>query len=409
MTRILIPTYPHDVHAVEVALALRDQGHEAVLWNGPDFPDRQRLSLRFEPDGGFSWNATGTNLDVGERFPSSRVSFDVVWFRRPSFPVLPEAIDPADHDVATREANSFIRGMWSLVGPQAVAVNPQSSRRAALKAIQLREAARIGLRIPPTLMSNDPERIRDFVQQHGGCAVYKPFYPAQWDTDDGAALLFTTEITLQDLEDDEVLQWTPGIFQPRVPKSHELRVTLMGEHAAVAALRFPEDTADRLDWRPERSDLLVEPGRLPDSVLDACHRLMDRLDLRFGCLDFLVTPEGDIVFLEVNPMGQFLWVEEACPELPVLAPFCAFLAQGAPRNFRWGPSPDSARHREWYGRARAWIGEHAKHHVPLPPTLVGPDVSAAKPNSAALSEAVAGGETGSGDSSLQPMEKEYVP
>ena len=59
----------------------------------------------------------------------------------------------------------------------------------------------------------------------------------------------------------------------------------------------------------------------------------------FGCIDFIVTPEGEYVFLEVNQMGQFLWVELANPEFPLLQAFAEFLVSQDP-EFRFRSAPD---------------------------------------------------------------------
>jgi glutathione synthase/RimK-type ligase-like ATP-grasp enzyme len=352
--RYLIPTYPSDVHALEVALVLEDRGHEAVLWHGSDFPALQSASIDFQGEE-TTWELAGLDLD-GVRPP-----FDGVWFRRPTPPVLPPSLHPADRAVARRECGEFLSGLYLLAAPDAFWVNPPPIRRAELKPVQLREAARAGLRIPRTLMSNDPERIRRFLEEHRGRAVYKPFYPAQWDQGDRVALLLTNEVALEDLPSDETLRLTPGIFQEKIDKAHELRVTILGEHVVTARLLSQESEATRIDWRAGAGKIRVEPGRLPAEVESACLRLMRSLGIVFGCFDFIVTPEGNHVFLEVNPAGQFLWVEEACPDLPLLAPFVDFLlARRA--DFRWTGTP-SVRHAEWRPRAVARVEGLVERHV----------------------------------------------
>lgn len=370
MTRVLILTFPEDVHAAEVALALGDLGHEAVLWYGADFPSRQTASVRFGPDG-VRWEARGEELAVLPDGPP----FDTVWFRRPSSPVLPEEqLHPGDRRMARQENESFIAGLRHLVGGGAFEVNPLATRGIAdAKAVQLREALAAGLAVPPTLMSNDPPRIREFLRAHRGAAVYKPFYPAQWEAgsepDDLVALLATTEVSPDDLPDDDLLRLTPGIFQAAVPKAHELRVTWMGEHAVTAVLHSQESEATRVDWRAGQTGLRVEPGELPDEVRRACRRLMDRLGLVFGCFDLVVTPEGEHVFLEVNPMGQFLWVEETAPELPLLDDFCAFLI-AARAGFRGTGRPPVVRHGAYGERVQRQIEGALERHVPCTVSFV---------------------------------------
>lgn len=358
MARILIPTYPQDMHAFEVALALEDRGHEAVLWHGSDFPTLASASIEIRGER-LDWEIAGPDLDGG------RPPFDVVWHRRPTPPVLPEDLHPGDRPVAKRECQAFLEGLYHLAAPDAFWVNPLASfERAENKPVQLREAVRAGLTVPPTLMSNDPARIRRFLEEFQGRAVYKPFYPAQWDADDQMAVLLTSEITAEDLPEDELLRLTPGIFQARIDKAHELRVTVMGGHVVTARLPSQEVEEARLDWRAAGAKLRIEPDRLPEDVERACLRLMRSLGITFGCFDFIVTPEGGHVFLEVNPAGQFLWVEEANPGIPLLAPFVDFLLSRDP-GFRWRPAADALRHADYGPRALDRVRAlHPRHRDP---------------------------------------------
>lgn len=355
--RFLIPTYPADVHAIEVAQVLEERGHEAVLWHGSDFPTLQSASVDIR-GGQVAWELEGLGLEGRVRPP-----FDVVWYRRPTTPVLPESLlHPGDLPVARRECYDFFAGLYHLAAPDAFWVNPLAARRAELKPVQLRDAVRAGLTVPATLLSNDPGRIRRFLDEHQGRAIYKPFHPAQWDKDDQVAVLLTSEVGPGDLPEDEILRLTPGIFQEKVEKDHELRVTVMGEHVVTAKLLSQRSEETRTDWRAGAGRLDVEPGELPREVEEGCLRVMRSLGILFGAFDFIVTPEGEHVFLEVNPAGQFLWVEETCPDLLLLAPFVDFLLARRP-DFRWTPSAGAIRHADRKPAAAERIRELVARHA----------------------------------------------
>ncbi len=87
---------------------------------------------------------------------------------------------------------------------------------------------------------------------------------------------------------------------------------------------------DPIDWRTRQHDMKVAPYCLPEGVERKIQALMDKLGIVMGMLDFIVTPDGDYIFLEVNEQGQFLWVEQMCPEIPVLDIAARFLASGDP-------------------------------------------------------------------------------
>lgn len=102
----------------------------------------------------------------------------------------------------------------------------------------------------------------------------------------------------------------PVIYQPNVPKLFDVRVTIVGEEIFAAAIDSQVEPTARTDWRQTAHDLKHERHSLPIEVERGCLRLMRELGLVFGALDFVLTPDGRYVFLEINPNGQWLWIED---------------------------------------------------------------------------------------------------
>lgn len=338
MVNVLVLTRLQDMHALSVAHALRLKGHRPVLWYGADFPISQSGSLFISPpQSEASWEITGPELEL------KTDQLDVVWYRRPRPAVLPESIHPEDKGFAEGECSAFTSSLWRIMAPNAFWVNPLiGGDYARSKPVQLLEALRVGLLVPSTLCSNDPVKIRHFIEAHDGEVIYKPFLTSLWmEEDENRAILLTSVIKADNLPDDDVLRLTPGIFQPRVEKDYELRVTYMGGFQVAAKLLSQEDDALRLDWRAvfagSPRNLEIELTQLPDNIDRLCRKLMNRLGIVFGCIDFIVTPQGEYVFLEVNEMGQFLWIEHMNPAIRLLEPFTEFLINCGP-EFEWRPS-----------------------------------------------------------------------
>jgi glutathione synthase/RimK-type ligase-like ATP-grasp enzyme len=63
---------------------------------------------------------------------------------------------------------------------------------------------------------------------------------------------------------------------------------------------------------------------LPPEIQDKCVRLVEQLELSYGAIDMVLTPEGRYVFLEINPNGQYLWIEEQTG-MPISAALCDLL------------------------------------------------------------------------------------
>ena len=365
-SEVLILTEPSDLHAIVVAGVLRQKGHEAVLLCTADFPTQQWRTVFVSQDD-VSWNISDSEFTLDDQ------RFDTVWFRRVSNdPVLPEDLHIGDHQIAQRSCRAFTQSLWQIISPEAFWVNDLASRgRATSKPIQLLEASRSGLKIPPTLFSNDPKKIQNFVSRHEGRVVFKSHRPAAWKFDGGIALSYTSELALSDLPDDEILELSSGIFQERIEKEYEIRATYIGNLGIAAKLITQIHSTTRLDWRESYKDIVVEQLKsLPPPVDLACRNLMKRLGIVFGCFDLIMTPQGEYVFLEVNEMGQFLWIEEANPQIMLLDPFCEFLVQREV-DFDWKRGESALRLDAFMEDALSRMDEARLKHVNRrPPHLV---------------------------------------
>jgi glutathione synthase/RimK-type ligase-like ATP-grasp enzyme len=335
----LILTNPGDFHAFVVGEALRRKGHCVWEWYTSDFPSLQKASALLTGEG-IHWELSGPELIVEDIRPKA------VWVRSPSTPVVPSSVLTADQPFAARECRKFLNSLFQSAGWGAFWVNPiAGASRADLKMEQLKAAVRAGLRVPRTLCSNDPARIRQFIRDNHESVIYKAFYPASWETADGVAVLFSSHVTEADLPDDTLLQAVPGIYQQTVPKAYELRVTAIGMTLVAAKLYSQTIPSAKLDWRAAREPVPLEPTDIPESLANACRAIMADLGIVFGCFDLIITPDGEAVFLEVNEAGSFLWIEEQNPEFRLLDVFCEFLLRGR-TDFKWSESASSVRFRD---------------------------------------------------------------
>jgi hypothetical protein len=322
---ILIVSRLMDVHGLVVERALSEKGAVAKRWTLDDFSATGAATLSISND-------RGVEVSVRQR---DDVAFDagaigVVWHRRPTFPMPATESHPDDWNQIYQEGAFFVQSIWrSLAG--AAWVNPQRARwEAKNKLEQLRAARGCGFLVPDTLYSNDPAAIRTFVRRLGaGKAIYKPHRVFQWEGDGAGQLAQTAVIADIDDYSDACLHLCPGIYQGFIRKKHELRVTVMGQACLAAKIVGDAGSRAEVDWRQVPvAELGMEPATLEPAVRDACLALMRRLGLVFGCIDLIVDEDGGCWFLEVNEMGQFLWVEGRCPDLPLLDTFCSFLALG---------------------------------------------------------------------------------
>ena len=116
------------------------------------------------------------------------------------------------------------------------------------------------------------------------------------------------------------------MFQAYIPKALELRIAWVDGQAFVGAL---DGKKCGVDWRYE-STASWERHSLPAAIHSQLAQLMQRLGLRQGAIDMIVQPDGEYVFLEVNPHGEWGMLEQELG-LPIGAALAAALT-GKKRN-----------------------------------------------------------------------------
>lgn len=296
---ILIISSQQDIHTQAVIRALGARGHSAFrVLDLSGFPMKMDLGMVFDcrADSQFA-----IRLDGGERLDLRTVR--AVWWRRPQPYGFPrEMTDPVNRSFAYQETDLAFRGMWQC--SEALWINDVNRDAAASnKPWQLHLAKAHGLSIPRTLITNSPEDVQRFAEAAGGPIVYKAFLAS------ASAWRETRILRPEDRAQLAAVKLAPVIFQAYVEARFDLRVTVIGERifAAAADTSKSEYRADvrmnpQIGWKPYT---------LPDDVAERLLRLMRTMGLQYGAVDFRVTPEEEHVFLEVNPAGQFLFIENA--------------------------------------------------------------------------------------------------
>lgn len=261
-----------------------------------------------------SYRFAGSNLTI--RIDDSYAEFPIddvtaVWWRLKPAVVQPglTTLDSISQGFAEREWQHTLESLEEFI-PASVWINPRSSdRRIRYKPKQLLWAARAGFSIPPTLISNDAEEIACFLHESGDDAIYKPL---SWYFRPPSKLLFTSGISAEMIESSSAsLRIAPGIFQQRLGKAYELRITIVGDKIFPARIDSQQHPESALDWRRRQNECTYCATTLPVDLAERLITFHRALGLVFGAYDFVVTPAGDHVFLEVNPVGQWLWLEDA--------------------------------------------------------------------------------------------------
>jgi glutathione synthase/RimK-type ligase-like ATP-grasp enzyme len=316
---IAIVTFADDLHALVIQDRLRSM------------PDTQCVIIEVDRLSdhahGLSWRApverprfTMPTRD-GDRLDAT--SLDAIWFRRSNHPQrdLPPLADVAHAEVVNRSCATTLLGglLTSFAG--AWVSRPEATSSAENKLVQLQAAQAAGFSIPRTLVSQDPQAIRTFCAELPGAAVIKTVRGTPHSQ------LFTVRVTQDHLADEDALRICPTIFQEYVPGSRHLRVLCCGSRAYAVMIK-----TERLDWRLDL-DTPIMPVQLETNLERRLADVLERLGLRMGVADLKITPDGDPVWLELNPQGQFLFIE-GLTSMDLTGPFCDFLREEAANDQR---------------------------------------------------------------------------
>lgn len=258
-----------------------------------------------------------------------------VWMRRWGYPVYPASFDQFSSAFAFNEITAVISALPDVLGSAKWINNQANERSSSNKIFQLNIAKSLGFLIPPTLVTTDEAKVKDFLGAVGR-VIFKPvsaFQPPfrKFNASAHASLdsnpekidlafgsktdnlvVFTQELTPDKLDLLETIRWSPVIFQQRIDKKVDIRVTVVGNRLFSCSIESQSNPATATDFR-----MMNISGLLPHKMIDIPERLeknilllMRTLGLTFGCLDFIQTSDDKYYFLEANPAGQWLWIEQ---------------------------------------------------------------------------------------------------
>jgi glutathione synthase/RimK-type ligase-like ATP-grasp enzyme len=294
---ILIITLSEDIHALEVKSAAQQLGYpnihivecDRIALKAP-----LRLRLGQNPDRrptGYFTTSDGLKIQVAE--------VGAIWMRRPRADQLCLTTnDPTEVEYINNECRA---GITSLLSSRCFkgkwVSHPDSTLRACDKILQLQVAQECGFRIPKTLVSQSKAEVIEFHEACGGQIIAKPLL--------GVADPFLLTRRLENPRSlaDEAYLACPTIYQEFIPGTKHVRLNCFGT-TQVAALIDSEN----LDWRPDLN-VPMSLWAIPPSVQDGVQKVLQALGLAMGIIDLKLTPEGEVVWFEVNPQGQFLFLE----------------------------------------------------------------------------------------------------
>lgn len=291
---ILIVSPSDDIHALSVCRALKETipDIDVAIFDSASFPLKASIEIRTS-----TWQLID---NTGSRLSSDDIT--AVWWRRAaSHQISDRVYDPAARRFIVNECSQVFNSIAAW--PTYLTLNNvERERVASLKPVQLAVASQIGLIVPETLITNDPESANEFCSIDQS-VVFKTLSSPVSTFGETRRYKREHKGKLSSLSD------APVIFQREIAKRRDIRVTAVGDEIFSAAIAHNNPVAMNYpDWRLDAAAECIE-YKLPDAICAQVRALMSRLGLLYGAIDFIETCTGDLVFLEINPCGQFLFVE----------------------------------------------------------------------------------------------------
>lgn len=237
-----------------------------------------------------------------------------VWYRKPIIPKPEElGMEPEYREYAWQSYRDHVRALYGLYRDKLWVSDYWNIIRGNNKLYQMEIANLLGLHIPQTVVTNSEQKAVDFVRAHR-TSVVKPLTPAIIDLGEETYAFYTTLVTTKDLDqlDFSGLQLAPCIFQEAVPKRLDIRATVVGNEVFTCEIEQIGEMEREVDWRVDivnGDGLVYRKHQLPRDLEDRCVEMTKMMGLEFGAVEFVTDQQGKYWFMEINPNGQWGFVE----------------------------------------------------------------------------------------------------
>lgn len=241
------------------------------------------------------------------------LQIDHIWYRRPEKLKNSRFAESPEDQYTLREWSEGFENFFSHVPEQRWMNHPSVNAAASHKLQQLTVAADLGFRIPDTLVTQDRDEFLKFFRKHGEQVIVKPLSTGYIErpADQNDSLIYTNRVSRERFPTLENLSLCPTLFQQFIRKDCDVRITVVdGEVHAVKLFGRENDGTQRCDIRRyNMADVKYERTQLPSDIQSAVLRMMKNYRLRFGALDMAIDLDGHWYFFEINPNGQWAWLD----------------------------------------------------------------------------------------------------
>ncbi|MEI6348170.1 MAG: hypothetical protein WCP69_09515 [Bacteroidota bacterium] len=232
--------------------------------------------------------------------------FNSVWFRRTKLPEI-ETSNKGQQLFLLGDYETLFDNAFILIDSKRWLSHPSFVYKAENKIYQLKLAKSLGFNVPETIVANNHKELKDFIILNNEDVIIKPIRQGRINLEDGVKTIFTNQIDKTVIDNILHYDLTPCIIQNNILKDYELRITIVGDKVFSAKVNSQENKNTITDWRKEKNPFLKY--NLPIEIEQKCIQLTKKLNISFGAIDLVRDKNGNYIFLEINPNGQWAWIE----------------------------------------------------------------------------------------------------
>ena len=231
--------------------------------------------------------------------------------RQPRLPDINVSND--DKEFSTREVGESLRSLWRYLSDDVWLNAPHNILRAGNKPEQLKLAVEFGLTIPTTCISANKDIIQEFYKDNDAKVIAKAVKHGFLFNGTNAKVAATQAIDESYIGNIDHYAHIPMIFQEQIEKEFDIRITVVGDRVFSTAIYSQEYKETSLDWRLSdhfKISLRQELFELPKEIELKCLKLTQHFHLKYSAIDMIKAKDGSYYFLELNPNGQWAWLEQ---------------------------------------------------------------------------------------------------
>lgn len=302
MTKVLLITNKSDITSDFIVKTLQSKDISFYRFNTEELFKSISITLDIKSNTFLLYDNTADCIISLNKFSS-------VYFRRPEIPEFKfSTLSSGEKEFLRKETIYLLEGIYKITR-NSYWVSPIYAIRAAEnKVYQLELAKLLGFNIPETLISNSYEECKKFYELYDSYCILKPIKSGLIEEENNSKVIFTSQLINFPTEKDKVESF-PLFIQKKIDKKADVRVIVVGSKVFATLIHSQEHFETSTDWRRGGIELKHSEIDLPPKLQNSCVKLLRKLNLKFGAIDFILDKNDNFIFLEINPNGQWAWIE----------------------------------------------------------------------------------------------------